>query len=258
LELFDDMPLQIHDPALLEEKRSESYDSADHPTGELGLETKSNIIPLLQQQQQKRIRNILDIPWTPPDVDKAKLFANYLQPRKGGKGGEFYDLYEAHTGRHCCLGGCGEQFDLWKEGKVSEFSIYGSGVTNYFKFMKWGFWLFVLLTIIALPSIVINNTASDSVEGNRGLKSLARTTVGNLAYAFQNGTLEINIPGCNTNGIYAIDCVFHGREISMLYAILDIVIAAIILIAFIWLRVFETEEEKELTKSTGKCSSINF
>ena len=46
-------------------------------------------------------------------------------------------MYTPYTGRHCSLGGFGEQCDLWKEGQVSEFAIYGPGVTNYFKFLKW-------------------------------------------------------------------------------------------------------------------------
>jgi hypothetical protein len=69
-------------------------------------------------------------------------------------------LSQTTTGRYCCLGGLGEQFDLWEEGQVSEFSIYGCGVTNYFKFMKWGYWIFFVITIIALPEIVLNYLAS--------------------------------------------------------------------------------------------------
>jgi hypothetical protein len=100
--------------------------------------------------------NILDVEWAPPDVEKGEKYAKYVQPRKGGKGGSLYDYYHTTTGRHCCLGSLGEQFDLWEEGQISEFSIYGPGVTNYFKFMKWSFWLFTILTVISLPMISLN------------------------------------------------------------------------------------------------------
>lgn len=77
-----------------------------------------------------------------------------------GEVGVKFKFRTTTTGRHCCLGGLGEQFDLWQEGQVSEFSTYGPGVTNYFKFMKWCFWLFVTLTIIALPALVLNTSGS--------------------------------------------------------------------------------------------------
>lgn len=55
-----------------------------------------------------------------------------------------------------CLGGCGEQLDLWEEGQVSEFGIYGAGITNYFKYLKFLYWLFFALSLVALPSLVLN------------------------------------------------------------------------------------------------------
>ena len=44
-----------------------------------------------------------------------------------------YDWRRDTLGRHCMTGGCGEQLDLWNEGATSEFSQFGSGITNYFK-----------------------------------------------------------------------------------------------------------------------------
>ncbi|RYG66978.1 hypothetical protein EON64_08495 [archaeon] len=34
----------------------------------------------------KKVVNVLDLPWTPPDIEKARKYADYVQPRKGGKG----------------------------------------------------------------------------------------------------------------------------------------------------------------------------
>ena len=57
---------------------------------------------------------------------------------------------------YSCLGSCGEQLDLWEEGQVSEFGIYGAGITNYFKYLKFLYWLFFALSLVALPSLVLN------------------------------------------------------------------------------------------------------
>ncbi|RYG66977.1 hypothetical protein EON64_08490 [archaeon] len=49
-------------------------------------------------------------------------------------------------------------------------------MTNYFKFMKWCFWLFVTLTILCIPVLVLN--VSGDYKANKGLKSIAQTTIG--------------------------------------------------------------------------------
>lgn len=79
----------------------------------------------------------LQTEWNGPSWEKALLHADYTKPRKGGKGGKKFEFWHTTTGRHCCLTGCGEQCDLFREGQTSEFGIYGSGVSNYFKFLKW-------------------------------------------------------------------------------------------------------------------------
>ena len=58
---------------------------------------------------------------------------------------------------------------MWEEGQISEFGMYGSGITNYFKFLKWLYWTFAILTVIALPALVlnvygVNTTALSQVE----------------------------------------------------------------------------------------------
>ena len=58
---------------------------------------------------------------------------------------EKFVVCQASTGRHCLLGGAGEQCDLWDEGKWSEFGPFGPGVTLYFKFLKWLFWVSLFL-----------------------------------------------------------------------------------------------------------------
>jgi hypothetical protein len=201
----------------------------------------------------RRQHNVLDVPWQPPDIKKATRYADYVQPRKGGKGGKLFNFWKTTTGRHCCLGSFGEQFDLMEEGQISEFGIYGPGVTNYFKFMKFTFWMFILLTIIALPMIVLNSQPGDPT--NLGLKALASTTIGNLALAKSNNTLSVHIPGCNSFALLGDGtCSFNGQDLAVFYAILDIIICAVIFVGYIWLIVFEKNEEVELNRSTSKFS----
>jgi hypothetical protein len=202
------------------------------------------------KKKKKKAMNILDLPWTAPDIEKAHRYADYVQPRRGGKGGTKFEFVKTTTGRHCYLGGCGEQFDLWQEGQISEFSIFGPGVTNYFKFMKWGFWLFVVLTAISLPALVLNMNGENN--SNSGLKAIAQTTIGNLASTTANATISITIPGCDTYGLYDMSCTFNGESLAMFYSALDIAISSIILMAFVWLYKFEKLEQKELDESTGK------
>jgi hypothetical protein len=202
--------------------------------------------------KKKKSTNILDTPWVAPDINKAVRYADYVQPRRGGKGGDRFTFNNTTTGRHCCLGNLGEQLDLWEEGQISEFGIYGSGVTNYFKFIKWCFWLFLILSIVTIPAVVLND--SGPYSGNTGLSALSRTTVGNLISPFANTTVSLHIPGCNSYGVYDVNCILDKAGLAMFYSYLDIIVLGITFIAFIWLRHFENVEERTLEKNTGLCS----
>lgn len=85
-------------------------------------------------------------------MELAKEYAEFNHPRKGGPGGAPFPLYSTTLGRYCVLGGCGEQLDLWDEGQVSELSIYGPGLTNYFK------------TLVSPPCVVLFGLASTSLN----------------------------------------------------------------------------------------------
>eukprot|EP00981_Chlorochromonas_danica_P004112 scaffold801_cov178-Ochromonas_danica.AAC.17 len=199
--------------------------------------------------------NILDVPWTPPDLSKAKRYADYVQPRRDlGRGGRTpFTWSKTTTGRHCCLGGLGEQLDLWEEGQASEFAIYGPGVTNYFKFMKWGVGLMAALTIIALPELVLN--VSGEYSTNNGLQALAKTTLGNLGSIVANQSLEIRLPGCAGYGFAGgVDCSLDTSSLALLYSCLDIAASATIFIAFLWLFIFERYEQHKLEEATIRAS----
>ena len=207
-------------------------------------------------QQTGGVRNILEEPWEAPDVDKALRFADYMHPRKGGKGGVKFNFCGTTTGRHCCLGSLGEQFDIFEEGQVSEFSIYGSGVTNYFKFIKWGFWLMLILTVVSIPVLIVNVEGPN--ENHSGLNLLARTTAGNLVSADSNQSLSLPIPLCPGYSFdgSSLDCRLDRRSLSSFYMAIDIIIVTISFVAFFWLSKFEKIEDANLSTNTGPSSTI--
>lgn len=196
----------------------------------------------------KKAVEFLDLEWRAPDMKKALKYIDFFHPRKGGKGGLLYDYMKTTTGRHCCLGFLGEQCDILQEGQMSEFAVYGPGVTNYFKFMKWCYWLFVILTAIALPCLLVNFYGPYQFNG--GLSQLSVTTAGNLAQSTYNVTDRVKIPICRNYGGYKIDCTMSRYTLGQLYSWSDIIIVSLILLGYLWLFHFEREEEKHLNKNT--------
>ena len=75
----------------------------------------------------------IEVEWRKPSWKFAKRFEAMNRPHRSGKQMAKYDWTRVTLGRHCYAGGCGEQLDLWNEGRTSEFSQFGSGITNYFK-----------------------------------------------------------------------------------------------------------------------------
>jgi hypothetical protein len=68
------------------------------------------------------------------------------------------------------------------------------GITNYFKFLKWCFWVFVILSVLCFPTLILNTFGRGDEQGG-SLNDLSVTMVGNLGDA--NGTQTVHYPGCN-------------------------------------------------------------
>ena len=75
----------------------------------------------------------INVAWRKPSWKFAKRHERTVRPHRAGKEMKPYKWRSVTLGRHCYAGGCGEQLDLWNEGRTSEFSQFGSGITNYFK-----------------------------------------------------------------------------------------------------------------------------
>ena len=78
--------------------------------------------------------------WYAPSLEQAQVYASQMHPRKSNtetKELEKISWMSTSLGRHCIPGGCGEQCDACGEGSTSSFQQFGSGLSNYFKFLKW-------------------------------------------------------------------------------------------------------------------------
>jgi hypothetical protein len=131
--------------------------------------------------------------------------------------------------------------------------MYGGGVSNYFKFIKWAGWLFFVFIIISLPMVVVNTFGSGTTDtGDFKLSRVAETTVGNLGSAV-NSTI-VRIPGCKNHLFFnndstvepwvKVECDLDKDFLAKIYVWLDFAICIIFLIGYKWLRSFEKVDGK--------------
>lgn len=195
------------------------------------------------------------LPWKAPSFEKAKANAEKYHPRIGYKG-NFHRFHwlKTTTGRHCTLGGSGEQCDLWSEGTVSQFSKYGPGISNYFKFVKWLFWVFVTLSILQSVPIALNTFGKEDITDGSSIDYIFVTTAGNLGDS--NRTLSISLPGCGSGAYQERDCEVSKQDLAIYYSAVCVLGALVVLAAFVWLRVFELQEVVMLDKNTVSASDF--
>ncbi|CAM9142203.1 unnamed protein product, partial [Ectocarpus fasciculatus] len=195
------------------------------------------------------------LPWKKPTINKAVSNAEKYHPRLGYRGNFYkFDWLGTTTGRHCMLGGPGEQCDMWGEGTVSQFSKYGPGITNYFKFVKWLFWVFVALSILQAVPIAFNTYGEEEITDGTSIDFIFATTAGNLGDS--NRTFAITLPGCGSGAYHERDCEVSKEDVAILYSSVSVLTGVIVLIAFVWLRVFELREVIVLDKNTVSASDF--
>jgi len=198
---------------------------------------------------RKQLDDEVEKPWVRPSVKYSQHFHKENHPHHAGKKMEPYNYRTTTLGRHCVMDGCGSQLDLWDEGQVSEFAQFGSGVTNYFKFLKWCCWVFFILSVINIPAIVIN---SFGVSNAYGSFTLAVTTLGNLGD--DNSTTTVKIPGCDEDTFQQTSCEIEKDKLAYYYSVLDVVSTIFVTLAWLWLRAFEKKEVDNLNRSTVTAS----
>ncbi|KAL9185465.1 hypothetical protein ACHAXT_003242 [Thalassiosira profunda] len=196
----------------------------------------------------------IEVEWRKPSWKFAKRFEAANRPHRSRKRMDQYDWTKVTSGRHCYAGGCGEQLDLWNEGRTSEFSQFGSGITNYFKFLKWCAWVMSILSILHLPVLFINALGTDNKMGMS--VSAALTTFGNLGSAEDVGSVDI--PGCDETEFQFSHCEIEKNKLARFYAFIDVVGVIIFVLAWLWLRNFEAKESRVLNRSTVSAADYTI
>lgn len=177
-------------------------------------------------------------PWIPPSIEFAKNNAGRVHPRMLTQGHGQYPILGTSTGRHCVYKGWGEQCDLFHEGSFSSFGVYGPGITNYFKFIKFCFWTFVSLSVLYMPAFLF------AVNGDGGLNELAATTLGNVVP--YNHTDYTYVPECPRSALLL--CEIKMENVGLMWELLDLLACVVVLVGFVWLRFFEKAETAHLNR----------
>lgn len=235
----------------------EEEDLDDIPIESIYVDKSKIQLYKMKKEFEKEALQFLDTPWVAPSWEKAEEYIGYFHPRKGGKGGdEFPVCCGTTTGRHCCTSGivvnaCGSlenSFDIFGEGQLSDFAAYGSGITNYFKTLKWFIWIQFIMCCLGFPSLVLNIHANTYSEKGT-MSTLGLTTCGNLEIVYEDTPVEIALPGCSdvTNNA---SCSLTRDELGQIYCGLDIAICVILILGIIWLRRAEKLEDQILNDNT--------
>ena len=210
-------------------------------------------LSMLQRIEANDLDDELEVEWRKPSWRFAKKYEAMNHPHRAGKDMARYNWRKVTLGRHCTLGGCGEQLDLCNEGRTSEFAQFGSGITNYFKFLKWCTWVMVILSFIHLPVLMINTYGATM---QYGASSAALTTFGNLGSASE--VLTVRIPGCRENQYRFNDCTIHKDTLAIFYALLDATGTVLVIVAWLWLQLFQKNEAINLNRSTVTASDYTL
>jgi len=175
-----------------------------------------------------------------PSLEKALKYKLALHPSyiPNGMGPADRRLFPCctPTGRFC--GKRTSCCDCCSEGRISTWTAFGSGVTAYFKNLKWLTLTFFLVTVCFLPAVIINSYGNGNDTAVAAMK-MSATTLANLAQV--NGTGYLNLPYGQK---------LEKRYIGLVYSLCDLAGCLILLISWIWLRYFEVVEDHQVDKDT--------
>lgn len=205
---------------------------------------------------EDRIRN----EFQRPSLKAAQRYADLNHPRDS----KFrkYSIFRTNTGRFCFSRKkrwCVVFFDPFKEGSTSELSKYGVGISLYFKTLKWGFWTFLVMTLVALPQMAIN---ANGVEARRttNMFFMDMTTLGHLASNFYSANVTnlgnvtitklldvgpLSLPYTNCAGQ---PCKMARSTVGYIYTGTDLIAVLAFLLSLRWLHYFIAVESAKITK----------
>jgi hypothetical protein len=119
--------------------------------------------------------------------------------------------------------------------RESDFAELGANASAYFKLTKMLALTYLVLAALAAPLVVINlNGGNDSATA---VNLLASTTLGNVAGV--NGTNVLQLP--------LVGQVRIGSA-SVFYALLDLLVVAVVTAAYFWAKDFAAREAKQVNR----------
>ena len=133
-----------HEPQQISEYANVSIELAQPSAVPVNTPASSTLSPQQAAAAEGRQFGTMDVfaeldEWPVPSLEQAQIYSHQVHPRDKNKQGELvkFSWWKTSLGRHCSQGGCGEQCDGCGEGSASAFKEFGSGISNYFKFLKW-------------------------------------------------------------------------------------------------------------------------
>eukprot|EP00903_Cladosiphon_okamuranus_P006559 g6407.t1 len=187
-----------------------------------------------------------DTRWEPPSLEVARQFEDELHLRHP-QGGKFH-AREVKMGRYCFLGGCGEQLDLWDEGKASQFAPFGAGVTSYFKLLKFFSWSFLVVSFLVLPHLFVNTSGDGITTVTTNTDKMSWTTVGNLGGGTGNLSTVAVLPFCDEEQYST--CLIDIDTLGLYYGLIDALIVMFFLAGYMWVNAFIKDEFETIKRTT--------
>ena len=143
--------------------------------------------------------------------------------------------------------------------QVSEFAQFGPGVTNYFKFLKWCFWMFVVMFMLYMTPMIANTFGQYYFVTN-SVVDLALTTVGNLGGFDVNGntsSIVVTLPDCQSS-LVAHSCGISSQDLAKWYCTVTIMATIFFIAGYFWLRIFEAREVTVLDENTVSAEDFTI
>jgi hypothetical protein len=122
-----------------------------------------------------------------------------------------------------------------REVRESEFAELGANTSAYFKLLKLLALTYLVLAVLAAPLVVINLYGGNDSSTSANL--LASTTLGNVAGL--NGTNVLQLPLAGQVRI---------GSASLVYALLDLLVVAVVTAAYFWAKDFAAREAKQVDR----------
>jgi hypothetical protein len=136
-------------------------------------------------------------------------------------------------GQRCC-GPCHARRP-GREPRESDFSELGPNSSAYLKLMKLLAILYGVLSVLALPNIIVNIFGGN--EGATSANPLATTTLGNVAGV--NGTVLLDLPLVGMQNV---------GNVAVLYSLLDLLMVVVLVAAYFWAKDFSDREAKQVLR----------